>query len=208
MPRSAQSGGYVVAEGPLRAGQWRKSMTRGRGTVVWVRVADWMIADGEVPVPRPGDVLRGLGVRWQGEVSSAAPEVSDGIEQLTLGSSASDVTHRVTGWASDARDFHVDMDPGVRDHGTDFVLAVGTVRFQVQCAGCAADVLEGTRVSVTGRASVIGSYEWDGFDLADVRRDWHVDGVRPPDDEGVMVILHPVSGFGPGVHDIALAAPA
>jgi hypothetical protein len=161
-------------------------------TLVSVRVADWMIADGEVPVPRPGDVLEELGIRWRGEVSPAGHDVPDGLDELTREPPASEVTYRVTGRASEARDFHVEMDPGVREHGTDFVLTVGTVRFQVQCAGWAADVPEGARVSVTGRASVIGSYEWDAFGLADVRTDWRVTGVLPRGgDEGVMLDLDP-----------------
>ena len=175
---------------------------------MWVHVADWMIADDEVPVPRPHDVLKDLGVRWRGEVSTVTPDLPDGIDQLTIGPPASEVMHRVTGRATEARDFHFEMEPGVRDHGTDFVLTVGTVRFQVQCEGWAAEVPEGARVSVTGRASLIGSYEWDDPELGDVRADWRVAGVIPRDDEGVMVILHPVSGFGPGVHDVGLAAPA
>jgi hypothetical protein len=164
---------------------------RRRGvTLVWVRVADWMIADGEVPVPRPGDVLEELGIRWRGEVSPAGHEVPDGLDQLTAGRPA-EVTYRVTGRASEARDFHFEIDPGVRDHGTDFVLTVGTARFQVQCAGRAVDVPEGARVSVTGRAGVIGSYEWDDPGLPDVRADWRVTGVLPRDDGGVMLDLDP-----------------
>lgn len=176
--------------------------------MVWVRVADWIIADEEVPVPRRGDVLKSLGVRWRGEMAPAAPGALDGLDQLTMGPPPSEVTHRATGRVSEARDFHFEMDPGVRDHATDFVLTVGTVRFQVQCAGWAAGVPEGARVSVTGRASVIGSYEWDDPGLADVRADWRVAGVLPRDDEGVMIILHPVSGFGPGVPAIGLGTPA
>lgn len=173
------------------AGDSGDSLATG-GDVVWVRVADWMIADGEVPVPSRGDVLKGLGVRFRGEVAPATAEACDGIVELSGDPLLADVAYRATGRASEARDFYFEMDPGVRDHGTDFVLAVGAVRYQVQCEGWAADVPEGVRLSVTGRASVIGSYEWDDFGLADVRRDWQVTDVSSSGDD-LMLDLQPSS---------------
>jgi hypothetical protein len=157
---------------------------------VWVRVAGWMIADGEVPVPSSGDVLRDLGVRFRGEVAPASSEASDGIEKFGH-FAPSEAIYRATGRASEARDFYFEMDPGVRDHGTDFVLAVGPVRYQVQTTGWAADVPVGARLSVTGHASVIGSYEWDDFGLADVRGDWRVTDVAFSRDEDIVLDLQP-----------------
>jgi hypothetical protein len=161
------------------------------GDVVWVRVADWMIADGEVPVPSRGDVLKGLGVRLRGEVAQAPAEARDGIDELREDAALSERTYRAIGRASEARDFYFEMDPGIRDHGTDFVLAVGPVRYQVQCEGWAADIPEGARLSVTGRASVIGSYEWDDFGLADVRGDWQVSDVSSSGGEDLILDLQP-----------------
>lgn len=165
--------------------------------MVWVRVAGWMIADGEVPVPSRGDVLSHLGVRFRGEVAPAAPEASDGIEEFRQDPAPSGVTYRGTGRASGARDFYFEMDPGVRDRGTDFVLAVGPVRYQVQSTGWAADVPEGARLSVTGHASVIGSYEWDDFGLAEVRGDWRVTDVASSGEEDLMLDLQPMVHTGP-----------
>ncbi|GAA1478829.1 hypothetical protein GCM10009623_32750 [Nocardioides aestuarii] len=165
--------------------------------MVWVRVAGWMIADGEVPVPSRGDVLSDLGVRFRGEVAAAASEASDGIEEFRQDSAPSEVIYRATGRASEARDFYFEIDPGVRDHATDFVLAVGPVRYQVQSTGWAADVPEGARLTVTGQASVIGSYEWDDFGLADVRGDWQVTGVASSGEEDILLDLQPTVHDGP-----------
>lgn len=174
---------------------------------MWVRLWDWMIADGEVPVPREGSVLAGVGVRWRGEVALARPDTPEGVEQTGTGRGDHTV-YRVTGLATEARDFDMDFDGGERKHaGADFVLTLGNVRFQVQFKGWARDVVEGSRVSVTGRAEIIGAYEWEAFGLTDVRADWTVTRISDADDEGVMLEVAAVSGFGQDVYDTALVDP-
>lgn len=175
---------------------------------MWVRVPDWMLADDEVPRPTPGMVLVGLGVRWHGTVTPAAPGVDDGVLQLG-GDPAEETAYRVTGRASEARDFEVVVDDDRPEHGgADFVLTVGSVRFQVQFKGWAREVPEDGRLSVTGRAVFIGGYEWDSFDLGEVRTDWEVNATIGAPHGDVLVDVFPTTGFDTGVHDVGVADPA
>lgn len=40
---------------------------------------DWMVADGEPPMPNVGSVLTGVGIRVRGDVAPADPGSLDGV---------------------------------------------------------------------------------------------------------------------------------
>jgi hypothetical protein len=136
---------------------------------MWVRtVVDPPPA--EVPV-----LLRSIGLRVVGHAESAV--VPDGIIELPA-SVVADITYEVTGQATRVRDFllHID-ESGLRHGGAEFVLSVGGHRFQAMVnLSSASDISAlGRRVTVTGRFSIVGDYEWDDeFDLEDTRADWQV----------------------------------
>jgi hypothetical protein len=155
---------------------------------MWVRLMDWMIADGEPPLPNVGCLLTGVGLRVRGEMTAAPLDSPDGIVEAQDGHPA-EVMYRLTGEAGAPRDFDVDTGQGGRHTGAEFVLTVGSDRYQVQTDGWARDVPTGSRVSVTGRLTVVGEYEWDAFALGESGADWLVKAVAAADDDDTMLDL-------------------
>jgi hypothetical protein len=140
---------------------------------MWVRLMDWMIADAEPPMPRVGELLSGLGIRVRGAVTPALPERPDGIVEIEA-PKPHQVRYQLTGSVIDPRDFEVDGGGGDEHTGAEFVLSVGDDRFQVQFEGTARDIQPGSRVTVADPLSIVGAYEWDGFQLTESRADWFV----------------------------------
>ena len=154
---------------------------------VQVRIEQWMIADGEPPMPRPGSVLAGVGVRVHGEPLPVDDGVPDGVEvRPATGPAVDGTVYAVTGTASDVRTVEAGSVPGqgVQVVGAELVLTAGENRFQVQLDGRAQDVRPGSRVTVTGELVLVGGYEWEAFELPDTRADWlvrHVAGLLDGD---------------------------
>jgi hypothetical protein len=155
---------------------------------MWVRLMNWMIADGEPTLPNTGSLLTGVGLRLRGEVTAARPDSPDGIVEAQDGH-PHEVMYRLTGRARAPRDFDVDTGQGGRHAGAEFVLTVGSDRYQAQTDGWARDVPTGSRVTVTGRLTVVGEYEWDAFALGESRADWLVKAVAPADNDDTMLDL-------------------
>jgi hypothetical protein len=143
---------------------------------VWVRLAEWMIVDGEPPLPEVGSVLPHLGIRAYGAIAPVHESEADGFVGVDEGSPA-DAQYRVTGRVESPRDFSVDEGRGARHAGVEFVIVVGPTRFHVQADGRATDIANASRLTVTGSLRVIGTYEWEAFDLAECRADWRVERV-------------------------------
>ena len=162
---------------------------------MWVRLMNWMIADGEPPLPNVGSLLTCVGLRVRGEVTAAPPDSPDGSVE-TQGGHPPEVMYRLTGRAGEPRDFDVDTgQAGMRHAGVEFVLTVGFDRYQVQTDGWASDVPTGSRVTVTGSLAVVGEYEWDAFALSELRADWLVKAVAPADNDDTMLdLLAPSNG--------------
>ena len=76
---------------------------------MWVRLMNWMIADGEPTLPNTGSLLTGVGLRVRGEVTAARPDSPDGIVEAQDGH-PHEVMYRLTGRARAPRDFDVDTD--------------------------------------------------------------------------------------------------
>lgn len=53
----------------------------------------------------------------------------------------------------------------------------------------ASDVVENSRVTVTGSFELVGEYEWDSFELPDTRADWLVNQVVELSGGGALVDL-------------------
>ncbi|TDO60793.1 hypothetical protein EV651_10765 [Kribbella sp. VKM Ac-2571] len=161
--------------------------------LMWVRLMHWMIADGEPGLPNVDSLLTGVGLRARGDVTAATPDSPDGIVEAQ-GGQPHEVIYRLTGRASEPKDFDVDTGAGGRHAGAEFVLTVGSDRYQAQSDGWARDVPTGSRVTVTGRLEVVGEYEWDAFELGESRADWLVKAVAtPPDGDDIMLDLVGVS---------------
>jgi hypothetical protein len=155
---------------------------------MWVQAMEWMIADGDPPMPSVGSVLTGVGIRVRGDVTPADPESWDGVVALD-GGVPHESRYRLTGRAGEGRDFDVDTGRGTEHAGAEFLLTVAADQFLVQFDGWARDVPTGSRVTVTGQLSVIGAYEWDDFGLTESRADWLVQAVASADHGDTMLDL-------------------
>ena len=155
---------------------------------MWVRVADWMIADDEPPLSDVGSILRGVGLRLFAEETSTHPDLPEGIVEVRS-APPGEARYRLVGQVIAPRDVEADFGSGRQHAGVEFVLDTGAERFQVHAHAGARDVAAGSMVEVVGRFELVGSYEWDAFDLEESRADWLVHEVVVADDDGVMLNL-------------------
>jgi hypothetical protein len=164
---------------------------------MWVRLWDSMIVDAAPPLPEVGSVLSSVGIRVRGVPTDAEPGSPDGIVEVqgTGSTGPQHVEYRLTGVASDAREFDADTSrEGNRHAGAEFVLTVNGDGFQVQFDGRARDVLPDSRVTVAGNLALVREYEWDAFRLGDSRADWLVGAVVTLDGGDAMLYLaHPTT---------------
>lgn len=155
-----------------------------------------MIVEGEPPLPEAGSLIRAVGVRINGAAEPAGRSAIDGIANARS-TDPSEHLYALTGVASEARDVYASGGPDGDEHqlvGAEFVLSVGSARFQARVHGPASDVRAGSRVTVTGRLGLVGAYEWDAFELVDTRSDWLVAEVQPLPDGGVSLDLSQPQG--------------
>lgn len=163
---------------------------------MWVRVMGWMLMDDEPPRPSVGSLLRSVGVRLVGAVTTADAGTRDGVVVVEDSGSPDPGPdlYAVTGIASDAQDVWSRTKRwGPDEHaGAEFVLSVGADRFQVQFDGHASEVVPAARVTVTGGLELVGEYEWESFGLRDTRADWLVTKVVAlPDGDISVELAHP-----------------
>ena len=155
---------------------------------MWIRLPAWMMADEEPPLPAPGDLLAGLGIRAHGTPATAPGGAVDGIEEvLALGVRPQDAEYVLTGTVSNIRDYCAGEGPEGGHAGAECVLDTGMGRFQVQYAGWARDVDPSSRAQLRSKLTAIGGYEWEAFGLTDTRTDWTVHEVAVLDDGDAMV---------------------
>jgi hypothetical protein len=160
---------------------------------MWARLSEWMIYDGEPPMPEVGTVLTGVGLRVRGELALAPSDRPDGIFELSR-DRPRDITYQVTGRIEEPRDFEVGTGRGFQHGGVEFVVTVGAERYQVQCDRWACQVGSAPRVTVHGQFEVIGSYEWADFQLEETRSTWLVQSVAPAEHGDWMLDLASASG--------------
>lgn len=160
---------------------------------MWVRLSEWMIYDGGPPMPQVGTVLTGMGLRVRGELTPASGDVPDGIVEVPSDEPRG-VMYQVTGRIEEPRDFDTDTGRGATHGGVEFVVQVGSHRYQVQSEGWASDVRAASRVTVRGRFEVVGAYEWEDFGLDDTRSTWLVQAMASAEDGDVMLDVVAPSG--------------
>ena len=160
-------------------------------TPVWVRIHDWMLADGEPPRPSSGSVLRQMGVRVRGALDAVDSVGEDAIvpTQGQQGVDSPPSVYTLTGLASRARD--VRTTAGEYEAGqcacAEFLLTVGPLCVAVRLDGSVAALTGHSRVQVTGSLELIAEHEYDAFELADTRADWLVRRVSESSDNGIAV---------------------
>jgi hypothetical protein len=143
---------------------------------MWVYMATWIIQDGAPELGR-GSILPGVGLRAGClSVSPALAPVDSLAELVNRGAGQQPACHvyELTGVAGMARDVYAGDGPAERHAGSEFLITAGDLAFTARAAGPASEVPAGSRVTAQCMLSVVADYEWDAFDLPDLRRDWHV----------------------------------
>lgn len=90
---------------------------------MWVRLPEWMIYDGEPPLPEVGEILPSLGLRVHGEVVPAAEDLPDAMTEIPA-DHPHEVRYWVTGRIEEPRDFDMDQGQGTTHAGVEFVVNV------------------------------------------------------------------------------------
>lgn len=133
---------------------------------VCFRIPDDVVADGDLPVPAPGVVLHGVGLRIRNGSSSDRGHVAFDGEVV---------------WA------RTDDLAETRVRGPVFDVLT-------QASRAAAVPEEGSRVTITGSLDSIRPHEFADFDLPDVRRSWFVRSLVSRDPDGYVVDAVPLTG--------------
>jgi hypothetical protein len=166
-------------------------------------------------MPTVGSVLRSVGVRLYATIEPARESAVDGVIEVPGPPSSHPIReiYSVTGVASEPRDVFAVI-PAFRRLsnasllaspfrrrkgkmervGAEFVLTVAGTGIQVSFGGLTSDVVAGSRVTATGRFTLVGGYEWESFALVDTRAEWTVRDIRPLPDGAVGLDLTPATG--------------
>lgn len=144
--------------------------------IMWVYLATWIVQDGAPELAR-GSYLRGVGLAAGCLSVGPARTAADGIAEFAdPGGEQGSGSYRyeLTGVAGPGKDVHAGLKPGRRPSGSEFVISTGDQAFLARTEGSAAGVAAGSRVTAQCTLSVVADYEWDAFDLPDLRADWYV----------------------------------
>jgi hypothetical protein len=163
---------------------------------IWVRLADWVLVEADLPKPVAGTVLAQMGIRVYGALEQANDTAEDGLITESLPSAADPRTpvYLVTGRVESSRVFDTNMGSGMRPAGLELVIGVGGFRLQAQVDGKADDVATGSRGAVRGTLFVIGQYEWEDFGLVDTRGDLKIEEtLNQPDGDYLLRLAVPQS---------------
>jgi hypothetical protein len=138
---------------------------------VWILLPEWVLVDGDVPKPIEGSVMRGLGLRLSGVAWLSTDDY--GIKELVTSDPARR-EYRITGVVEQSRDFQTDDGSGNQHAGCEILVVVEEQRVLVTTSGWARDFPPSAHITASGRWRVVAPYEWDDFELPDVRSDWLV----------------------------------
>jgi hypothetical protein len=147
---------------------------------MWVYMETWIVKDGAPELAR-GSHLRGVGLRADCLSVGPAQTAVDGIAELVDPAGGQGPgTHRyeLTGVAGPAQDVYAGDGPAQRHIGSEFVITADDQAFIGRTAGPASGVAAGSRVTAQCTLGVVADYEWDAFDLPDLRSDWYVRGLK------------------------------
>jgi hypothetical protein len=98
----------------------------------------------------------------------------DGIAELAGPDSpheSGSYRYELTGVAGPAKGIRT----GNEEHaGSEFVITAGDLAMVARTAGPVSEVAAGSRITAQCRLNVAADYEWDAFELPDLRADWYV----------------------------------
>jgi hypothetical protein len=133
-----------------------------------------MVQDGALPELARGSYLRGVGLWADCRSVGPARTAMDGIAELAGPDSAPEsgrYGYELTGVAGPAQG----MRTGSEEHaGLEFVITAGDLGMVARTAGPVSEVAAGSRVTAQCTLNVAADYEWDAFELPDLRADWYV----------------------------------
>ena len=138
---------------------------------VWTLLHEWILVDGDVPKPVEGSVMREVGLRLSGVTWLSTDD--SGIKELATSDRARR-EYQITGVIEQSRDFETDDGSGVQHAGCEILVVVERQRVLITTSGWARDFPPSAHITAIGRWSVVAPYEWDDFQLPDVRTDWLV----------------------------------
>jgi hypothetical protein len=141
---------------------------------VWTLMREWILVDGDVPRPIEGSVMREVGLRLSGVAWLSTDDF--GVKELATSHQARR-EYSITGVIEQSRDVQTDDGSSVQDAGCEILVDVGKQRVLIATAGWARDFPPAAHITASGRWSVVAPYEWDDFQLPDVRSDWLVRSV-------------------------------
>lgn len=163
--------------------------------MVLVTLPEWFVADGQVSAPAVGDVMAHVGVRAACFDVRSTDEARAEPCLLPKEGGQRENAHRLPGVvAGTPREVVVDAPGGGRKTvAVEFPFDLGGFRVLVTAPTSAQDVRPGDRLAVSCTLCVIAEYEWEAFNLPDVRRDWRVISVvsacQPADSDYLLDLL-------------------
>lgn len=172
---------------------------RQEAQAVFVTLHDWMVGDGQVPRPVVGAKLRGVGLRAEAyslDMQDHPPGMSK-LDSAQAGGRPH--AYRLAGRAGAPHDVLVSFDERPERLAVEFRLDVGDFAVLAWVQPPRDDIVAGDAVCLHAVLHVVADYEFDAFQLPDVRRDWVVKQVLeggPPDYRHHHLDLEPVHTRG------------
>lgn len=141
---------------------------------MWVYLEPWIVRDGALPELARGSHLRSVGLWADCRGVGPARTAMDGIAELAGPDSAHEsgsYRYELTGVAGPAKGIRT----GNEEHaGSEFVITAGDLAMVARTAGPVSEVAAGSRITAQCTLNVAADYEWDAFELPDLRADWYV----------------------------------
>lgn len=139
---------------------------------MFVTLPDWLVGDGEVPRPVVGANLRGVGLRAEAfrvDLHGHRP----GTSELSAGQ-AGGRPHavRLAGRAGASHDVWAGVEEHPERVAVEFLLDVGDFAVLAWVEPPWDDIAAGGPVCIDAVLRIVAHYEYDAFQLPDVRRDW------------------------------------
>ena len=139
---------------------------------VWVYLEPGMVQSGELPELARGSHLRGVGLRAYCLNITPARSAMEGLTELVGpgGEALGSRWYEMTGVAGEAKDVVDERGPVA----SEFVISTGDHVFIAWARGLMPGFAAGLRITAHCTLNVVGDYEWDAFELPDLRTDWYV----------------------------------
>jgi hypothetical protein len=156
---------------------------------VWTSLREWILVDGEVPVPAEGSIMRDVGLRLSGDAALSTDHAR--IMEAAV-SDQSRHEYQITGVVEHSQDIQTDDGNGAWHAGCEVLVVVDGQRLLITTSGRALDLPPSAHVIATGPLSIVALYEWDDFQLPDARADWLVRSITGAGQGDFMLDLFPL----------------